>query len=330
MYVGNLLWTVSNEWMLKECGLKGNPIIQCERSGLRWFGHVERMSVDRQVYQNLRGAKVENHLGNHPQYSRPGSNPDLLVIGSLVYCKSNALDHVATEEEEVNPHLRGWRVVENHLGKTTTSSPDRDSSLDLPVLGSLARHETSALANYATELGKVEFQCGHPIIAWLYASSPPPPPQKKSIFQKKPVEGPTSTEHLYGIRQYHQQTITDETDALVHVPTGVGVVYGIYHHWDTQWSAGNEVIMRDCERDMSCLPGVPDKMGWRVTQKNNTLLHAYPLPLMLFLLLRTQGNTRPSGSFSPKTILAQTLLGELDEIEGRGKVIRCVLVTMGR
>nr|CAD7604715.1 unnamed protein product [Timema genevievae] len=30
-------------------------------------------------------------------------------------------------------------------------SPDRDSNLDLPVLGSLAQHETSALANYATE-----------------------------------------------------------------------------------------------------------------------------------------------------------------------------------
>nr|CAD7441824.1 unnamed protein product [Timema bartmani] len=35
--------------------------------------------------------------------------------------------------EEVNPHLRGGRV-ENHLGKTAPSSPDRDSNLDLPVL----------------------------------------------------------------------------------------------------------------------------------------------------------------------------------------------------
>nr|CAD7587351.1 unnamed protein product [Timema genevievae] len=51
--------------------------------------------------------------------------------------------------EEVNSHLRGGRV-ENHLGKTT-SSPDRESNLNLPVLGSLARHETSALANYATD-----------------------------------------------------------------------------------------------------------------------------------------------------------------------------------
>nr|CAD7577476.1 unnamed protein product [Timema californicum] len=44
------------------------------------------------------------------------------------------------ELEEVNPHLRGVRV-ENHLGKTTPSSPDRDSNLDLPVLSSSAQHD---------------------------------------------------------------------------------------------------------------------------------------------------------------------------------------------
>nr|CAD7587970.1 unnamed protein product [Timema genevievae] len=42
--------------------------------------------------------------------------------------------------EEVNPHLRGGRV-ENHLGKTTPSSPDRDSNLDLPILGGLTQHD---------------------------------------------------------------------------------------------------------------------------------------------------------------------------------------------
>nr|CAD7446001.1 unnamed protein product [Timema bartmani] len=41
---------------------------------------------------------------------------------------------------EVNPHLRGGRV-ENHLGNTTPSSPDRDSNLDLPVLGGRAQHD---------------------------------------------------------------------------------------------------------------------------------------------------------------------------------------------
>nr|CAD7425000.1 unnamed protein product [Timema monikensis] len=44
------------------------------------------------------------------------------------------------ELEEVNLHLRGGRV-ENHLGKTTPSSPERDSNLDLPVLSSRAQHD---------------------------------------------------------------------------------------------------------------------------------------------------------------------------------------------
>nr|CAD7568119.1 unnamed protein product [Timema californicum] len=46
--------------------------------------------------------------------------------------------------EEVNPHLRGGRV-ENHLGKTTPSSPDRDSNLDLPVLSSRAQHDKRSI-----------------------------------------------------------------------------------------------------------------------------------------------------------------------------------------
>nr|CAD7606411.1 unnamed protein product [Timema genevievae] len=45
---------------------------------------------------------------------------------------------------EVNPHLRGGRV-ENLLGKTTLSSPDRDSNLDLPVFGSRAQHDWRVL-----------------------------------------------------------------------------------------------------------------------------------------------------------------------------------------
>nr|CAD7439539.1 unnamed protein product [Timema bartmani] len=58
---------------------------------------------------------------------------------------------------EVNPHLRGG--VENNLGKTTPSSPERDSNLDLPVLGSLAQHDTSALANYCMPPSYTGFCC---------------------------------------------------------------------------------------------------------------------------------------------------------------------------
>nr|CAD7587059.1 unnamed protein product [Timema genevievae] len=53
---------------------------------------------------------------------------------------ANIGQHWPTLAGEVNPHLRGGRV-ENHLGKTTPSSPDLDSNLDLPVLGGLARHD---------------------------------------------------------------------------------------------------------------------------------------------------------------------------------------------
>nr|CAD7398715.1 unnamed protein product [Timema cristinae] len=53
------------------------------------------------------------------------------------------------ELEEVNPNLRGGRV-EDHLGKTSPSSPDRDLNLDLPVLSSRAQHDKRLnLSGYA-------------------------------------------------------------------------------------------------------------------------------------------------------------------------------------
>ncbi|CAG2061652.1 unnamed protein product [Timema podura] len=54
--------------------------------------------------------------------------------------------------KEVNPHLRRG-IAEKQSGKTTLGTSEQDSKLDLPVLSSLAQHETSALANYATEAG---------------------------------------------------------------------------------------------------------------------------------------------------------------------------------
>nr|CAD7262936.1 unnamed protein product [Timema shepardi] len=52
---------------------------------------------------------------------------------------ANGLGIGKVELEEVNPHLCGERV-ENHLGKTTPISLDRDSNLDLLVLSSRAQH----------------------------------------------------------------------------------------------------------------------------------------------------------------------------------------------
>nr|CAD7200575.1 unnamed protein product [Timema douglasi] len=62
-------------------------------------------------------------------------SPVLIKITDCTVYKSLRIGKV--ELEEVNPHLRGGRV-ENHLGKTTPSSPDRDSNLDLPVVSSRA------------------------------------------------------------------------------------------------------------------------------------------------------------------------------------------------
>nr|CAD7393092.1 unnamed protein product [Timema cristinae] len=53
---------------------------------------------------------------------------------------ANGLGIGKVELEEVNSHLHGGRV-ENHLGKTTPSSPDRDSNLDQPVLSSRTLHD---------------------------------------------------------------------------------------------------------------------------------------------------------------------------------------------
>nr|CAD7569225.1 unnamed protein product [Timema californicum] len=65
------------------------------------------------------------------RYTRTASNPNLSVVGSLVYSENSAFDHPAIE----------------------SSSPDRDSNLNLPVLGSLTQHETCSLVKYATEAG---------------------------------------------------------------------------------------------------------------------------------------------------------------------------------
>nr|CAD7456793.1 unnamed protein product [Timema tahoe] len=52
--------------------------------------------------------------------------------------------------EEVDPHLCGGRV-ENHFGRKNLNTPDRDSNLDLPIIGSLVYCESSALDHVASE-----------------------------------------------------------------------------------------------------------------------------------------------------------------------------------
>nr|CAD7454195.1 unnamed protein product [Timema tahoe] len=59
---------------------------------------------------------------------------------------------------EVNPHLRGGRV-ENHLGKTTPSSPDRDSTVELNTTSALANYAAKASSKQLKSLEECEKKC---------------------------------------------------------------------------------------------------------------------------------------------------------------------------
>nr|CAD7396095.1 unnamed protein product [Timema cristinae] len=63
------------------------------------------------------------------------------------------------ELEEVNLHLRGG-LVENHLGKTTPSSPDRDSNLDFPILSSRAQNDKRIVTIAALLVASISAQRG--------------------------------------------------------------------------------------------------------------------------------------------------------------------------
>nr|CAD7404835.1 unnamed protein product [Timema poppensis] len=57
---------------------------------------------------------------------------------------------VIHESKELYLHLSGAKV-ENNLGKTTLRTPDRDSNIDLPVIGSLVYCKSDALVHAATD-----------------------------------------------------------------------------------------------------------------------------------------------------------------------------------
>nr|CAD7260754.1 unnamed protein product [Timema shepardi] len=80
--------------------------------------------------------------------------PDFLLLQLLQASISSAKDNDKVGLEEMNPHLRGGRV-ENHLEKTTPSSPDRDSNLDLPVLSGRAHHDKRVRSNAVRAVGNL-------------------------------------------------------------------------------------------------------------------------------------------------------------------------------
>nr|CAD7430188.1 unnamed protein product [Timema monikensis] len=117
--------------------------VGCHRNWSRSFDTPScRTLSQEEVNPHLRGGRVENHLGKTtPSSPDQDSNLDLPVLSSRAQRdkRVSQLRHRGGFEE-VNPHLRGGRV-ENHLGKTTPSSPDQDSNLDLPVLSSRAQRD---------------------------------------------------------------------------------------------------------------------------------------------------------------------------------------------
>nr|CAD7591233.1 unnamed protein product [Timema genevievae] len=112
----------------------------------------------------LRDHNIETHLIVPGDTYRAVISPRsiLVVFREFNYKLRINVEHVAVQLLTTEPGIgkdefRGREPafcggrVENHLGETTLSSPDRDSNLDLPVLGGLAQHKTSVLTNYATE-----------------------------------------------------------------------------------------------------------------------------------------------------------------------------------
>nr|CAD7395884.1 unnamed protein product [Timema cristinae] len=72
-----------------------------------------------------------------------------LKLFACRYQKDIVVQALGACKEEVNPHLRGGRV-ENHLGKTTPSSPT-EIRTSISLSSAVELNTTSALANYATE-----------------------------------------------------------------------------------------------------------------------------------------------------------------------------------
>nr|CAD7448856.1 unnamed protein product [Timema bartmani] len=87
-----------------------------------------------ELYQHLRGWRVENHFGKTTLSTRNrDSNLDLPVIGSLVYCKSSPYGHRSGKCTHI--HVEGdWKTIL----KKTLRKPNRDSNLELTVIASLA------------------------------------------------------------------------------------------------------------------------------------------------------------------------------------------------
>nr|CAD7456958.1 unnamed protein product [Timema tahoe] len=78
-------------------------------------------------------------------------NEDFNNGGAFDKTQQGYEENLSKFKEEVNSHLRGWRV-ENHSGTHPPSvHPTKIRTSISPVLGSLVQHETSAFATEASD-----------------------------------------------------------------------------------------------------------------------------------------------------------------------------------
>nr|CAD7457074.1 unnamed protein product [Timema tahoe] len=136
-------------------------LLECEEASapnIKW-------TVSRCEYSNcLHAASVD----------RWSSSPDLISLQRRSYCTLRFGGFVTTlnerkidnkkqmvlyetgltqKREREEGRERERKRVENHFGKTTLSTLDRDSNLDFPVIGSIVYYENSALDTAAIEKG---------------------------------------------------------------------------------------------------------------------------------------------------------------------------------
>nr|CAD7446664.1 unnamed protein product [Timema bartmani] len=88
-----------------------------------------------------------NHLTNRTRWVLKDLDPTNDLTSLRIRSKKHEIIVVPGSELAF-----AWRESGKTFRENTSSIPDRDSNLGIPVLSSLVQHETSALANYATEL----------------------------------------------------------------------------------------------------------------------------------------------------------------------------------
>nr|CAD7448560.1 unnamed protein product [Timema bartmani] len=121
--------------------------------------------------------------------SRRNYGVDVLLVYIAILC---VIDGVTGGE--LYPHLLVERV-KKHLAKNTLSTPDRDSNLNLPVIGSLVNYECSASDHAATEIPVMRLADYREIPSPALGSRPPLTPAPYLL---------TSVKKGYSINSAHQ------------------------------------------------------------------------------------------------------------------------------